>query len=206
MRHIAMMCPRSLRYRNLSVPTSRVLANHSGLHVTTWRCTDAAYRLMTKPGVNSSGSIGASSQSPINSLTSLPPKNEERLASQPRQPPKDTGLGGLLRRADDPIPDPMRVSGAGTRAPAHLAFRSHRTSYGRVDGAADARSLPVGYGATLPAAGSRSHLCPRLRGPGEGDGHQTGAVGTRSPWQRAYVVRLIGTLRRECLDHLTVFP
>jgi putative transposase len=27
----------------------------------------------------------------------------------------------------------------------------------------------------------------------------------RSPWQRAYVERIIGTIRRECLDHLIVF-
>jgi len=27
----------------------------------------------------------------------------------------------------------------------------------------------------------------------------------RSPWQRAYVERLIGTIRRECLDHIIVF-
>ena len=27
----------------------------------------------------------------------------------------------------------------------------------------------------------------------------------RSPWQRAYVERVIGTIRRECLDHLMVF-
>ena len=27
----------------------------------------------------------------------------------------------------------------------------------------------------------------------------------RSPWQRAYVERMIGSIRRECLDHLIVF-
>jgi len=27
----------------------------------------------------------------------------------------------------------------------------------------------------------------------------------RSPWQRAYVARLIGSIRRECLDHIIVF-
>ena len=27
----------------------------------------------------------------------------------------------------------------------------------------------------------------------------------RSPWQRAYIERLIGTIRRECLDHVIVF-
>ena len=27
----------------------------------------------------------------------------------------------------------------------------------------------------------------------------------RSPWQRAYIERLIGSIRRECLDHLIVF-
>jgi transposase InsO family protein len=27
----------------------------------------------------------------------------------------------------------------------------------------------------------------------------------RSPWHRAYVERVIGTIRRECLDHVIVF-
>ena len=27
----------------------------------------------------------------------------------------------------------------------------------------------------------------------------------RSPWQRAYIERVIGSIRRECIDHLIVF-
>jgi transposase InsO family protein len=30
-------------------------------------------------------------------------------------------------------------------------------------------------------------------------------ISPRSPWQNAYVERLIGTLRRDCLDHLLIF-
>jgi transposase InsO family protein len=30
-------------------------------------------------------------------------------------------------------------------------------------------------------------------------------IAARSPWQNAYVERLIGSIRRECLDHVIVF-
>jgi transposase InsO family protein len=47
---------------------------------------------------------------------------------------------------------------------------------------------------------------------GQGFVHQVKAMGIkqvlsapRSPWQRAYVERVIGTIRRECLDHVIVF-
>ena len=30
-------------------------------------------------------------------------------------------------------------------------------------------------------------------------------IAPRSPWQNAYVERLIGSIRRECLDHMMVF-
>src|SRR4051794_39037097 len=36
-------------------------------------------------------------------------------------------------------------------------------------------------------------------------GIKQGLSAPRSPWQRAYVERIIGTIRRECLDHIIVF-
>ena len=50
------------------------------------------------------------------------------LEDVPGQSPENDGVGGFLCRANDPLPDPIRVSGAGARAPAHPAFCSHRTS------------------------------------------------------------------------------
>jgi putative transposase len=55
-------------------------------------------------------------------------------------------------------------------------------------------------------------LRDRDRISGQAFVHQVKAMGIkevlsapRSPWQRAYVERVIGTIRRECLDHIIVF-
>src|SRR5258708_30529943 len=40
--------------------------------------------------------------------------------------------------------------------------------------------------------------------PCESHGNQGSSVGTSIPWQRAYVERVIGTIRRECLDDVIV--
>jgi hypothetical protein len=42
-----------------------------------------------------------------------PPETIPDLEDVPRESRKKYGVGGLLRRADDPVPDPVRVSGAG---------------------------------------------------------------------------------------------
>src|SRR4029077_18317321 len=74
-----------------------------------------------------------------------------------------------------------------------------------MDGTATAGSLSMGHRASLSAAGSRSDLWARLLSSSQGHGDQTVLSAPRSPWQRAYVERVIGTIRRECLDHVIVF-
>jgi transposase InsO family protein len=36
-------------------------------------------------------------------------------------------------------------------------------------------------------------------------GIRDGPTSPRSPWQNAYAERLIGSIRRECVDHIVVF-
>ena len=56
----------------------------------------------------------------------------------------------------------------------------------------------MGYRAPIPAA--RGVFSSRVRSLGI---HEV-KIAPRSPWQNTYVERLIGTLRRECLDHTVV--
>jgi transposase InsO family protein len=63
----------------------------------------------------------------------------------------------------------------------------------------------VGPRAAISHSGSRHLVCPvflqRIRATGIRD-H---SIAPRSPWQNAYIERLIGSIRRECLDHMIVF-
>src|SRR3982751_296432 len=65
--------------------------------------------------------------------------------------------------------------------------------------------VSLGQRSSLLVAGSGPDLRPGVCGAGQSHGDQTSAVRPRSPWQRASVERLIGTIRRECLDHVIVF-
>jgi hypothetical protein len=71
-----------------------------------------------------------------------------------------------------------------------------------MDGAATARGVPSGEA-------PRYRLRDRDRIFGADFVKQVKEMGiqqvARSPWQRAYVERVIGTIRRECPDHVIVF-
>src|SRR5436309_8992557 len=63
------------------------------------------------------------------------------------------------------------------------------------------RRLPLRYRATLSSPGSRPHLWDDFSRQVQDMAIQEVQSAPRSPWQRAYVERVIGTIRRECLDH-----
>src|SRR5262249_36306948 len=111
--------------------------------------------------------------------------------------------GRLLRRADSDVPAPVCACDPGARAPSCRACRGHRPTHGGVDGATTPRSVPWNeapryllhdrvsafYGWTTTAAAI---------------GIQEILTAPRSPWQNAYAERLIGSIRRECLDHIII--
>src|SRR5438552_13540874 len=97
-------------------------------------------------------------------------------------------------RARDPDPQP---------APAG-AFQRHGASDRGMDGTPTARGVRVG-------AGPRYLIRDRDQVYGERFSRQArtldireAVIAPRSPWQNAYAERVIGSIRRECLDHVVV--
>src|SRR5262249_298858 len=98
----------------------------------------------------------------------------------------------------------VRVFGAGSRPAATAVVRGDPTPDGRVAGATDHRGVSVGISSRLLGAGQRPCVRPltsRVRAMGIRDR----PISPRSPWQNPYVERLIGTVRRECVDRVLVF-
>src|SRR5215475_4276748 len=71
-------------------------------------------------------------------------------------------------------------------------------------GATDHRGVSLGISSHLLGAGQRPCLRACLHVPGECDGHPRPTDLARSPWQNPYIERLIGTIRRECLDRVLI--
>ncbi len=113
-----------------------------------------------------------------------------------------SGVHRFLRRADCHLSAPVRVHRPASRAPPHRAFRRHRAPHIVMGLAADPGSVSMGDRAAVPDPGSRwgALFRSRLQAMGINEVLTT----PRSPWQNAYAERVIGTIRREGLDHVIV--
>src|SRR3954464_1460564 len=127
-------------------------------------------------------------------------ERKRATASRPRTAPFLDSTG-----ADDPVSGPVCVSGAGTRSSTDSPLCRHRAS----DSEWSIQQLREAF----PWDSAPQYLLrDRDRIFGKEFVDQVKAMGIkqvlsapRSPWQRAYVERVIGTIRRECLDHVIVF-
>ena len=77
-------------------------------------------------------------------------------------------------------------------------------SDGGVVGTPNYRGIPLGKGPDIYRPRQRTSFRQRIYTPHPGDGHSDRPTSFRSPWQNGHVERLIGSMRRECTDHLIV--
>ena len=74
-----------------------------------------------------------------------------------------------------------------------------------MDPAAAARGLPERHQGAFPVHDSDTTFDAAFRRTVDAIGLTAVRTAPRSPWQNPYVERVIGSIRRECLDHVIVF-
>ena len=85
------------------------------------------------------------------------------------------------------------------------SLRGHRKSHARLARTPNDRGLPLGHRAPLSAAGPGRIVWSAFRDRVRVMGIKEVVTAPRSPWQNPYVERIIGSIRRECLDHVIIF-
>src|SRR5262249_22896222 len=109
------------------------------------------------------------------------------------------------RAADDNVSAALLPCDSASRTSTVGIVRGDDKSDRGVDFAPDHRGVSVGQFTSLSYSGSRHCVWRGLQAAVACHGHSGQADCSPSPWQNPYVERLIGTIRRECLDHMIVF-
>ena len=126
------------------------------------------------------------------------------LAGFPAQSHRPHRRHRSVRRSDGRVQTALRAGHPASRAATAGLDRCDSKSNRRVDRPADYRSIPMGWAPHyLTRDRDTSYgtaVTRRLRAMGIRDRPIT----ARSPWQNGHIERLIGSIRRECLDHIVV--
>ena len=133
-----------------------------------------------------------------------PPPAVPDLADVPRQSRRPDRGRRFLRRADRHVSTPLRAGHSGASSVAASctsAVTAHPTA------AWTAQQLREAFpGDAVPRylIHDRDHAFAAVGATATGMGIHELRTAPRSPWQNAYAERVIGSIRRECLDHVIV--
>jgi putative transposase len=98
---------------------------------------------------------------------------------------------------------PLRPRRPRPSSPPRRPLQRDRAPHRLLDRPADCRRLPRRLRALLSPARPRQRLRPRVP-PTQGMGIGEVLTAPRSPWQNPFAQRLIGSIRRECLNQVVV--
>jgi hypothetical protein len=126
------------------------------------------------------------------------------VANVPHESHGADGFGGLLHGTDGHLSGAIRFPRVVARSATHTALEHNGTPDGGVDRATASRSFPLDEAPRYLIRDRDAIFGGEIGATIKGMGTEALVTAAQSPWQNPFVERLIGSIRRECLDHVIV--
>jgi hypothetical protein len=126
------------------------------------------------------------------------------LADLPGKSRQTISFRGFLRGTHRDFPDSVRVSCSGSRSQAHLHFNVTEHPSAEWTAAQIVQAFPWDKAPRFLLRDRDSIYGAAFRTQARSLEISEVLAAFRSPWQSPYVERLIGSIRRECLDHIVI--